>query len=134
MPDVTINLECGHSVPATPPGLGTGYAIMITPKTAPTGRMVDVGERACYECTDTMQRTDMTTATVFGVYLSSDGTKVTTWTGGKLGTVTWLGPVRYTPTGGEFHHINITAHDGSKWYGTAMGHGMCGTIRRNKIK
>lgn len=71
-------LDCGHAV--TPSGIevfGTGFAVSK-----------DTGKRYCYPCADDLQREALLTEQRWSGYLSSNERRVTTWTGGTLGTVT----------------------------------------------
>jgi hypothetical protein len=87
---MTTILECGHE-PTPDAGCGTGYA---------TDR--ETGRRSCYACSDNLEREAMGTAERFFAYLSSDGRTVTTWSGGKLGTILRLSQNLPEPAGIHF--------------------------------
>lgn len=116
--------DCGKAIPKTPTGHvgGTGYALFG-----------ETREIVCYPCANTREREAMKAADVYGVYVSSDGQSLTTWTGGVLAFVTRETRIR----GAGFHRSDIwtyraKAPDGSQWYGRGAGRGMCLTIRRSK--
>lgn len=98
-----VKLDCGHRL-LPPAGIGTGYA--ETPD----------GVRVCYRCADEKQRRDMRAihasgaGRVFG-YMSADTRTVTTWTGGKLATVT-----RATSNRRQTF-VRATDADGNRWAG-----------------
>lgn len=101
---------------------GTGYATLTD------------GRKICYPCADEMQSAEMDTAERMPAYLSSDGSKITTWTGGILAAVAAIGTGRrITPTGGEWTAHYVTAfRNGVEWYGVNSGKGMAITLRRVK--
>jgi hypothetical protein len=114
---------CGAKFPDPPKDFGpTGYAIIPMTK-----------ETVCYACADRWTREQMLASDKFGVYLSSDGKTLTTWTGGELARVT----DEWKSSGGGFHfgpltHVRAIAPDGSLWYGKGSGRGMCLTIHRQR--
>jgi hypothetical protein len=113
--------RCGATFPELAGnGVTTGYATLR-----------DSGERICYACADAQQRADMLTADKYGVYLSSDGKTLTTWTGGELARVTSETTSRTGFHGTKLTHIRAVGA-GAKWYGKGAGRGMCLTIHRAK--
>lgn len=129
-------LDCGHHIPANPPGHvgGTGYAILTSPRTV-NGRTVPANGRVCYPCADALQREDIRLGDTATLYLSQDGTRVTSWSGGTMGRVI-SGSVskRYTPTGGRYerHYVRVRMFDGSAWHGNGPGDGMYVRLRRSR--
>lgn len=115
---------CGAAFPIHPAGYsgGTGYASHAD------------GSKVCYSCADTEQRAELTTANVYGVYLSGDGKSLTTWTGGKLATVTHESDAKTGFYGSTIRSVRAVTPDGSHWYGKGRGRGMCLTVRRNKVR
>ena len=112
-------LDCGHE--PTPGPISTGIV------TAPGGRTM------CYPCADAEQRAEFAKADVFAAYISLDGKRITTWSGGELAKVVSLGR-----TGGGFggtqHHVRAVAPDGLHWYGRNGGTGMYVNLRRAKVR
>ena len=111
-------LECGH--PPTPDaGCGTGYA-----------QMGSDGPRMCYACADAAQLAEITNAQPgarFTGYLSIDGTRWTTWTGGQLGTVVHSGKMH--PWSRERYYVTVRDVAGHLWSGTGSP-GMWATLKR----
>lgn len=110
-------LSCGH--PPTPDvGVGTGYA--ITPE----------GDRICYACADERTLADIAAARpgdrAPGLYLSGDGRRITTWSGGTIMTHVRKGG-RHNFSPDRFY---LTAQDaqGRTWHGTGA-EGMYCTLR-----
>ena len=119
--DTLTLLDCGHA-PTVTDGIGTGYA-----------RDAE-GKRYCYECADNNQREAMARETDIYAYVSGDGKRITTWTGGHLANVTGSRmETRYTPTGGYYRRYYYWAREnGRDWYGIGEGPGMHVRIRRVK--
>jgi hypothetical protein len=78
--------NCGAVCPPAPPqGGASGYAI------------TQDNRKICYSCSDNMQREELKDRSrPFFAYVSSDGKEITTWTGGKLMTVTISRPCQLT--------------------------------------
>lgn len=116
--------DCGKDFPVLPKNHigGTGYAILPN------------GAHVCYSCADARQREDLKTADKFGAYLSGDGKRITTWTGGELARVVGEGQSQTGWHGSNITYVNAVAPDGSLWYGKGGGRGMCIVIRRRKAK
>lgn len=94
-------LDCGHA-PTPTSGSGTGYATDST-----------TGETKCYACADQYEIDLLRTADRFVAYLSLDSKRITTWTGGTLGTVTRAtdsAPAKKT-------YVRVTDVHGIDWYG-----------------
>lgn len=116
--------DCGHLVTPTPGSVGTGKA------TDPT-----TGRTMCYPCAEASEREKIKTADVFTAYISADGRKLTTWTGGELGTVTSLtrGRKIYTKNGSHrLRSVTVRTPDGAEWYGRGSDNADIITIRRKK--
>jgi len=100
---------CGAE--CVPSGCSTGYA------TTPDNK------RICYKCADARQREELKDRSKpFCAYLSSDGQKVTTWTGGELMTVTSSKPcqlsrVSFTHDMKSFRSIRARDVHGGLWFG-----------------
>lgn len=105
---------------------GTGYATLVGPDAS------DVNHVACYTCADVRERRDMASAERFVAYLSSDGRRVTSWSGGTLADVVWSRGVRMPGFGGgdAATFIRARAADGSTWSGRGPGRGMYVRLRR----
>lgn len=105
---VTV-LDCGHAPTDTESSMTNGIA-----RTADDRTM-------CYACADDAQRADLLTESRVFAYLSGDGRKVTTWTGGELGTVTalWRDAGRWS-TYGIVHrcYVRVTDVHGQRWHGS----------------
>jgi hypothetical protein len=120
-PNVGDTLSCGHVLEAQGAGT-TGYA-----------RKRDTSECICYACADDEHRADMQRSGECFAYLDVDGKHITTWSGGKLLTVTreWQ-----TSAGGFAGNVQITrvwARDtaGSMWHGRGPGRGMYVRLKRS---
>lgn len=117
--------DCGHLVTPTPGSVGTGKA------TDP-----DTGATMCYPCAEAAEREAIKTATAYAAYLSSDGKRLTTWTGGTLAEVVsyGAGSVHCTPTGGRYRmeYVRAQTPDGVLWYGSKSDQADLITIRRSK--
>jgi hypothetical protein len=102
--------DCGKTFPVQTSG-GTGYA-----------RTAD-GKTICYACADIRERAELKDRSKpFCAYLSSDGQRVTTWTGGELMRVTYSRPCRltrqsFTHSRESFRSICATDCHGGQWYG-----------------
>jgi hypothetical protein len=93
----------------------------------------DSDDMVCYPCADALQVAEIRdSAGPFYCYVSSDGKRVTTWTGGTLGTVTNYGESRAGWNGGTIARFHVTDVHGRKWYGRGGGRGMCCTLRLAK--
>ena len=71
------------------------------------------------------------------VYVSADGTRVTTWKGERLGTVVSATPVKlsqWSPMCGAkmYAYRVVMDADGSVWSGRGMGEGMCLSLRMTR--
>ena len=104
--------SCGHPPTAQPIGsCGTGYA-----------RTRD-GRTLCYACADAAEREELRSRSgVFCAYLSSDGQRATTWTGGTLGTVVSSRPCKltrrsYTHDASEYRSVTVRDVHGAYWHG-----------------
>lgn len=116
-------LDCGHA--ATPDGLASGKA--TDPRT---------GHTMCYPCANQHEAGAMSQAERYTAYLSGDGKRITTWTGGTLATVVSYGissPL-CTPSGGEYRreYVRAKTPDGTLWYGTKSD--QVGAINLRRLK
>lgn len=104
-------VQCGAPFPVHPPGYlaYAGYAVRPD------------GGHICYPCADAAQREDMRDRSrPFVAYLS--GTKVTTWTGGELGTVVWTRPAKltrpsFTHDRRSYRSVRVRDVHGAMWTG-----------------
>lgn len=108
-------LDCGHH-PSPHSHITTGAARM------PDGREV------CYDCADASERERLKTETRFCAYVSSDGERLTTWSGGDLGRVS-LGTRHHWSR--ERRYLSATDCHGNRWHGTGAA-GMWATLRKCK--
>jgi len=108
-----VQTTCGHDYPKPgPQGGAAGYA-----------RTRD-GEILCYPCADARQRSEMAESqTDFYAYVSGDGERITTWSGGLLASITSHGYSRRGAYGG-LHYWTATDTEGRKWWGRNGGSGM----------
>lgn len=115
-------LDCGH--PPTPTeGIGTGYA------RTPDDKMI------CYECADNMQRADMADPNrrQITAYISSDGKKIITWSGGELANITGHRTYQGGWKRSTMHMFwAIDPRTGRHWYGRNKGEGMIITLTARK--
>lgn len=91
------------------------------------------GREICYTCADQEEREALKTATRFCAYISCDGRRLTTWTGGDLGSV-YLGsphPWSSGPRADRRRYLSATDCHGTRWHGTGAP-GMYATLRRCK--
>ena len=115
---MTTILECGHE-PTPDSGCGTGYSIAR-----------DTGRRSCYACSDNLEREAMLHSDgKFFAYLSSDGYRVTTWSGGQLGTVERL------TRNARQTFVRVIGQDGWMWAGVGPAEsGTYVSLRRLKVR
>lgn len=112
MKDKTHCADCGAPFPEYPPGYcgGTGYATL--PK----------GSRICYPCADKRQVEELKDRSrPFTAYVGK-GMEITTWTGGKLMTITRAWPCKLTrPSFTHDRHGFLSIHavdvHGGHWHG-----------------
>lgn len=122
-PNTQTHCPCGAAFPIHPTGYcgAAGYAIVTD------------GSKICYACADKAQIGELKTRQPFVAYVSSDGQSITTWTGGKLMTVTRSTPCALTRQSFTHDHRSyksIRARDvhGKNWYGRGSA-GICITLR-----
>lgn len=113
-------LDCGHR--PSPHGQHT----------TGTAHTTD-GREICCQCADDEQRRELKTEQTYMAYLSSDKTRLTTWTGGELATITYLHQGRHN-IGGSLYRFRATDVHGQDWYGTTPGPGMYARMRRTKSR
>lgn len=114
--------DCGHTVTPDPSSIGTGQA-----------RDLETGETMCYPCADAREQEKIKTADVFTGYVSADGKRITTWTGGELAVITSLTHSRkiYTKSGAyRMRWVTARTPDGARWYGRSKDDADVITIRR----
>ena len=112
-------LDCGHTptVPQSDITTGTTHT--------PDGREI------CCACADDMQRADLATATKTYGYVDRKRGQITTWTGGKLATLTHAWTIRGGFVG-TMLAWNAVDDSGNHWYGRNAGDGMATTLHRAK--
>jgi len=108
----------------TPEGCGTGYSIY------------DEKHLVCYSCADAREREAIKERKPYFAYLSGDGLRVTTWTGGKLMDVVRSRPCTLTRpswTHDRKSYKSVSAVDvhGGKWHGRGSA-GICIKMRPSK--
>lgn len=108
-------LDCGH------------HPSPHQPFTTGTAHTRD-GREICYDCADRETREEMKTARTFCAYVSSDGRRLTTWSGETLGTA-HLGSRH--PWSRKRRYLSATDCHGTRWHGTGAP-GMYATLRRCK--
>jgi hypothetical protein len=107
--------DCGDGFPTPEPaGGGAGYA---TIRNTPAGNI-----KVCYRCADQRQIAELRTAQRYGAYISGDGKRITTWTGGKLGDITWSRPAQltrpsFTHDQSSYRSIRVLDVHGNVWTG-----------------
>ena len=110
-------LDCGHAESAHDEKFTNGYA---------TER--DTGRKVCYDCAADADRRLLTeTGRVFA-YVSSDGERLTTWSGIVLGRIT-----RAASSRNNFGARVVRVWgciNGHNVYGMGGGSGMCITLRK----
>jgi hypothetical protein len=121
-----MRADCGHEYQGPgPEGGAAGYATRQDGKTV------------CYPCADDGERERLLTERSIFCYLSSDGKTLTTWTGGKLMTVTSHKTARVGFRGIDGkspvrHYLQAhDVHGAHCWIGTSPGPGMYARMRRN---
>ena len=96
----------------------TGYAVLNNRR------------KICYACADKRQVAALfDRSQPFTGYLSSDGNRWTTWTGGTLGNVDRLTVSRSGWQGSTLSHVHVLDVHGNAWFGRGAGPGMCLTLR-----
>lgn len=116
--------DCGHLVTPVPGSVGTGKA------TDPV-----TGYTRCYSCIEAHERESIKIADVYSAYVSSDGKRITTWTGATLAVVTSYssGSKRYSNDGYyRMRSIRARTPDGAEWYGSGKDDMDAITIHRLK--
>ena len=88
------------------------------------------GATLCYACADNVQRQQMASGKTYGAYVSSDGTAITTWSGGHLATVRQSRKIGSGFGYGGQLYVRAVDPSGAEWYGRNGGRGMCITLRR----
>lgn len=115
----------------------SNYATVANAESGPFAkRGLRNGDKLCVPCADECERERIADVTVrrCSGYLSDDGRRVVTWTGGKLGTVTHTGkevPRTRRSADGARHYIRVRDCHGGLWYGTGA-RGMWTNLRRAK--
>jgi hypothetical protein len=104
-------LDCGH--PPTVPH---------NPMTSGTAHTQD-GREICCACADNEQRAALATATEYAGYVDRKRKQITTWTGGKLATLTDTWTI-WNNFGGDLLCWNAVDDSGREWYGKGAGDGM----------
>ena len=91
-------------------------------------------EFICYACADDNQRASLVTGRDGPIYayVSSDGRRVTTWTGGTLGDVIEYGESRAGWGGSTIARFRVRDVHGQLWTGRGAGRGIACTLRPMK--
>ncbi len=118
MTDKTMCADCGAE--CVPSDCTTGYAVIVAD-----------GRKVCFVCADAIDRAEMASASEHVVYLSGDGSRLTTWTGGELARVT-IRRKTLAGFGRGQTYIRATDARGAEWYGRGAGEGMAMRVRRAK--
>jgi len=99
---------------------GTGYAV------------VPGNQLCCYDCADKRQREDMRDRSrPFTAYISSDGARLTTWSGGTLGHVISHSS-HCNNWGARIHCYSVRDVHGAYWHGRSSGPDMCISVRPSR--
>ena len=110
--------DCHALIEPRPNGCGTGYAVLKN------------RWKIRYACADKRQVADLLDRSQpFTGYLSSDGARWTTWTGGTLGTVDRLTVSRSRWLRSSLSHVHVRDVHGNAWFGRGAGNGMVLTLR-----
>ncbi len=115
-----VKLSCGHN-PSPHDEYTTG-----------TAHTRD-GREICCTCADSEQREDLKAEKHYDAYLSGDGKRLTTWTGGNLAKITDLWEVGNNMAGTLLRFRAVDTH-GNRWYGTSPGRGMYARMHKNKTQ
>jgi hypothetical protein len=102
----------------------------ILPGSSGAARTAD-GRTVCCDCANAIELEALRTDPKFFGYLSSDGTRLTTWTGLDLGKVTKGALHPWSDRHSGRHYINVTDCHGARWHGTGAP-GMWANLRRCK--
>lgn len=108
--------DCKRVLPVQTSG-GTGYACCD-----------DNRHLVCYACADERQRADLAKVDRFTGYVSGDGRRLTTWSGGDLGSVS-MGELH--PWSRERRYLRAYDCHGQVWSGTGAP-GMWCNLRKCK--
>lgn len=111
-------LDCGHEPTQTEIGLGNGVARDTHDRTM------------CYACADAMIREDMRTSDRIVLYLRDRD--LTSWSGGKLATVTARVTRRVGFHGSSRVYFDAIDLDGRHWHGNSPGDGMYARLHARK--
>ena len=117
-------LDCGHPPRTMPTGsCATGSA------------MTTEGQSICYDCAERREFEAFQSAAHYCAYVSTDGSKIQTWTGFELAKITASRPMRLSRRsnwhGSTIQSIYARAADGSTWYGRGSP-GVCISLRRRR--
>jgi hypothetical protein len=115
-------LSCGH--PPSPHDTHTTGTALVP---QPDGTALVV----CWSCADEHSRGLMRLGEAVVGYLSDDGRRITTWSGGKLADVTGLVERQGVGFGGSRTYWSATG-EGKNWYGSCVGRGMITTMKARK--
>ncbi len=91
-------------------------------------------EFICYACADDNQRASLVTGRDGPIYayVSGDGRRVTTWTGGTLGDIIGYGESRSGWAGSTVARFRVRDVHGQWWAGRGAGRGIACTLRPMK--
>jgi hypothetical protein len=117
-----ITLDCGHAPTTQPAGsCGTGYA-----------RDAATDATMCYPCADSRTAEQVASSKpgdAITLYVSTDGTRVTTWSGGVImNRVMWGKRHAWSSRHEPRHYMRAIDVDGRVWSGVG-GEGMWCTLK-----
>ncbi len=103
-------------------GASTGYAVTRD------------NEFLCYPCADTNQRKSLITGRNGPIYayVNQNASHVTTWSGGKLGSIVGYGESAAGWAGSTIARFRVRDVHGQWWQGRGAGRGMACTLRPMK--
>lgn len=86
----------------------------------------------CYACADAEEAATLARSTTFSAYVSEDGLRFTSWSGGEFGRIVGHGFSSRAGFGHGLHYWTVRTSDGRTWHGRNGGPGMALTIRAHK--
>lgn len=108
-------------------------SVLVPMTDGPTGiAYTAANEPMCYPCADKRQIAQLTERAPMLVYMSSDERTLTTWTGGKLATITRVRKARNNFGGTLRYYFRATDVHGAAWHGTSPGPNMFARMRPSK--
>lgn len=114
-------LSCGHN-PSPHHQWTTGTAHTI------------LGAEICWDCAHKMTLEDMRLHSKATLYLSSDGEKITSWSGRIVSEKVNIIRKSWNNFGGTMRYYVRFEFEGEIWSGAGMGEGMYLNARKTKLK